>query len=67
MKVIAVSNYKGGCAKTTTAVNLAYNMAAEEGKRVLLIDATRRAMRVISCGNTIRTRTRCTDYTAEKR
>ncbi len=39
MKVIAVSNYKGGCAKTTTAVNLAYNMAAEEGKRVLLIDA----------------------------
>lgn len=39
MKVIAVSNYKGGCAKTTTAVNLAYNMAAEENKRVLLIDA----------------------------
>lgn len=39
MKVIAVSNYKGGCAKTTTAVNLAYNLAAEEGKRVLLIDA----------------------------
>lgn len=39
MKVISVSNYKGGCAKTTTAVNLAYNLAAEEGKRVLLIDA----------------------------
>lgn len=39
MKVIAVSNYKGGCAKTTTAVNLAYDLAAEEGKRVLLIDA----------------------------
>lgn len=39
MKVIAVSNYKGGCAKTTTAVNLSYNLAAEEGKRVLLIDA----------------------------
>lgn len=39
MKVIAVSNYKGGCAKTTTAVNLAYNLAAEEGKRALLIDA----------------------------
>lgn len=39
MKVITVSNYKGGCAKTTTAVNLAYDLAAEEGKRVLLIDA----------------------------
>ena len=39
MKVIAVSNYKGGCAKTTTSVNLAYNLAAEEDKRVLLIDA----------------------------
>ena len=39
MKVIVVSNYKGGCAKTTTAVNLAYNLAAGEGKRVLLIDA----------------------------
>lgn len=39
MKVIAVSNYKGGCAKTTTAVNLAYDLAAEEEKRVLLIDA----------------------------
>ncbi len=39
MKVIAVSNYKGGCAKTTTAVNLAYDLAAEEERRVLLIDA----------------------------
>lgn len=39
MKVIAISNYKGGCAKTTTAVNLAYDLAAEEGRRVLLIDA----------------------------
>lgn len=39
MKVIVVSNYKGGCAKTTTAVNLAYNLVAGEGKRVLLIDA----------------------------
>ncbi|MDE7430605.1 MAG: ParA family protein [Lachnospiraceae bacterium] len=39
MKVITVSNYKGGCAKTTTAVNLAYDLAAEESKRVLLIDA----------------------------
>lgn len=39
MKVITVSNYKGGCAKTTTAVNLAYDLAAVEDRRVLLIDA----------------------------
>lgn len=38
MKTIAVSNYKGGVAKTTTAVNVAYNMA-EKGNRVLLVDA----------------------------
>ena len=33
------SNYKGGCAKTTTAVNLAYDLAAVEDRRGLLIDA----------------------------
>lgn len=38
MKTVAVSNYKGGVAKTTTAVNVAYNMASK-GKRVLLVDA----------------------------
>ena len=38
MKVVAFMNMKGGVGKTTLAVNVAYALAAQHGKQVLLVD-----------------------------
>ena len=43
MRTIAICNLKGGVAKTTTAVNLAADLARDFGRRVLVVDADSQA------------------------
>lgn len=48
-KVIAISNQKGGTAKTTTAITLGHALA-EKGKKILLIDLDPQASLTVSFG-----------------
>jgi chromosome partitioning protein len=49
MRTIAIFNHKGGCGKTTTAINLAATLAGE-GNRVLLVDLDSQAHSTIGSG-----------------
>lgn len=49
MKVISICNQKGGCAKTTTTLNIAAELA-RAGKRVLMIDSDYQANLSASIG-----------------
>ena len=49
-QIISISNQKGGVRKTTTCVNLGIGLA-QEGKKVLLVDADPQGSLTISLGH----------------
>lgn len=50
MKTIAIINMKGGCAKTTTTVNVAHILAKDYGKKVLVMDNDKQGNLSKACG-----------------
>ena len=50
MKTIAIINMKGGCAKTTTSVNMGYILAEDYDKKVLIIDNDKQGNLSKACG-----------------
>jgi len=49
MRVVAIFNHKGGCGKTTTAINLSAALA-EAKRRALLVDLDPQAHSTVGCG-----------------
>lgn len=50
MWTITIANQKGGCGKTTTAINVATALASKQ-KRILLVDLDPQSHATIGCGN----------------
>lgn len=65
MHVIALVNQKGGCGKTTTAINLAGALSAA-GERVLLVDLDPQAHATLGLGCAIEDEPTCLDVLRER-